>query len=259
MENTKEKILLTGGSGRLGQLLIPLLEEDHEVVAPSHTDFGITWSVDSMREELTNIKPTIVVHCAAITNPMQVHESADNYNAGRSIATNIVGTANLAICCEEQVCKLVYISTDYVYPGDRLAPRDGWAESDPVGPVNNYGRSKLGGELAVQMIEDHLILRCSFTPRPFKHQNALIESVKSPMYIDHAAAVISKMILYEAKGIINIGGTEKCSLYEWALQQGLTVGREHASNLPYKVPNDTSLNIDRMQSRLKLGVASSGR
>lgn len=254
MENTKQKLLLTGGSGRLGQLLIPLLEENYIVDAPSSAEFGVAWTTEAIYDLVDYIKPDIIVHCAAITNPMEDHEAGDNYNAGRSIAANIIGTANLAIACEKLMCKMIYISTDYVYPGNEEAPPGGWKESSPLGPVNNYGRSKLGGELAVQMIEDHLILRCAFTPRPFKHKKALVDSIKSPIYIDEAAAIINKMILYGVTGIVNIGGQNRCSLYKWALLQGLTVGQLFGKDLSYKVPVDTSLNITRMNTLLKTGT-----
>ena len=102
-----------------------------------------------------------------------------------SVKINIVGTANVCLSCIQNDVKLVYISTDYVYPGTN----GNYKETDPLFPVNHYAWSKLGGECAVQLYENSLILRVCMTERPFVHKKALVDSKKNLMYIDEAAGI----------------------------------------------------------------------
>ena len=81
---------------------------------------------------------------------MDIHEK----NINLSIKKNIIGTCNIVRVCNEYNVKLIYFSTNYVYPGKR----GNYKETDPILPCNNYGWSKLGGECAVQMYKNSLIL-----------------------------------------------------------------------------------------------------
>ena len=87
-------------------------------------------------------------------------------NNVKSISINIIGTSNLVIECSKLNIKLVHFSTQYVYPG----LKGNYSETDPVKPFNNYGLSKLGGECAVAMYKNSLILRITMTEKPFLYK-----------------------------------------------------------------------------------------
>ena len=86
----------------------------------------------------------------------------------KSIDLNIIGTANITKVCSDLNIKLIYFSTSYVYPGTK----GNYSELDNLNPINNYAWSKLGGECAVQMYKNSLILRITMTEKPFLHKKA---------------------------------------------------------------------------------------
>lgn len=107
---------------------------------------------------LNDIKPDIIIHCAAWTN-VDGAEDENNWNIVDRI--NRVGTENLAKAAKEVDAKMVYISTDYVFDGQGERP---WELDDKsYAPLNAYGKSKLGGELAVSLIlEKYFIVRIAW-------------------------------------------------------------------------------------------------
>ena len=97
---------------------------------------------------------------------MNLHEK----NINKSIDLNIIGTANITKICSDLKIKLIYISTSYVYPGEK----GNYKETDPIKPINNYGLSKMGGEAAVRMYKNSLVVRASMTEKPFIHSKAFL-------------------------------------------------------------------------------------
>jgi dTDP-4-dehydrorhamnose reductase len=153
-----------------------------------------------------------VIHAGAITRPMVIHED----NPTLSIKTNIVGTSNVVMACEKYKKKIIYISTDYVYEGV-----DGnYKETDAMKPFTKYGWSKLGGECAVKMYDNHLILRMAIQKKPFPHPKALVDMMKSYMYMEDAAEVTLKLL--NEKGIINVGGKSQ-SVYDFVKESNSDV------------------------------------
>ena len=108
----------------------------------------------------------------------------------KSIDLNIIGTANITKICSELKIKLIYFSTNYVYPGIK----GNYSETDSLLPVNNYAWSKLGGECSVQLYKDSLILRVCMTERPFLHKKAFINVKSSFMYHDEVAKILFKLL-----------------------------------------------------------------
>ena len=104
--------------------------------------------------------------------------------------------------------KLIYFSSSYVYPGKK----GNYKENDPVLPINNYAWSKLGGECAVQMYDNHLILRMAMNRKPFPHPKAIKDMKKSLMYIEDAAKITLQLL--DENGIINVGGKSQ-SVYDF--------------------------------------------
>ena len=198
------KILVTGGNGEFCKHLVELGKE-HSFFTPvkSELDVRSYWGIDQYFYRYhTNFD--YVIHAGAITRPMVIHED----NPRLSIHTNIIGTANVVLACERYDKKIVYISTDYVYPGT-----DGnYKETDSMKPFTKYGWSKLGGECAVQLYDNHLILRMAMNRKPFPHPKALIDMRKSLMYIEDAAKVTLQLL--DETGIINVGGKSQ-SVYDF--------------------------------------------
>jgi dTDP-4-dehydrorhamnose reductase len=198
-----KKIVFTGGSGRFAEVF-RLVKHKYQILYPSKTKLNIE-NFNSIIKYLTKNKPDYLIHCAALSRPMDIHEK----NISKSILTNIIGTSNIVRACSQKNIKLIYFSTNYVYPGIK----GNYSERDPVLPINNYAISKLGGECAVQMYKNSLILRISMTEKPFIHKKAFNDVEMNFMYHEQLASNLLKLINY--KGIINVGGSKKI-VYDFA-------------------------------------------
>ena len=126
----------------LGQDLCPILEDEgYEVIETDVQTLDITNS-EMVNNVLKEEKPDVVIHCAAYTN---VDKAEEDIETARLI--NAKGTENIAKVCSKMDVTLVYISTDYVFPGDGNEP---YKPSDTPSPLNNYGLTKFEGEEAVR-------------------------------------------------------------------------------------------------------------
>ena len=105
------KIVITGGSGRFGKEL-KKYKSKHRIFFPEKKDLDIL-DIKKIRKYLQKKKPKILVHLAGLSRPLDVHEK----QIERSIDLNIIGTANITKICKELNIKLIYFSTNYVYPG----------------------------------------------------------------------------------------------------------------------------------------------
>ena len=117
-----------------------------------------------------------------------------------SLNLNIIGTANIVRACSEKKIKVIYVSTSYVYPGKK----GNYKEEDALLPWNNYAWSKLGGECAVQMYKNSLILRVCMTEKPFVHKKAFANVKLNFAFHEDIAKILFKLI--NKKGVINVGG-----------------------------------------------------
>ena len=142
------KIIVTGGSGRFGKILKKISKKNYKF--PNKNELNIM-SLNSIEKYLKKSNAKILIHLAGLSRPMVQHEK----NITQSINLNIIGTSNIVIACKKLKIKLIYFSTSYIYPGDK----GNYKEDDPILPVNNYAWSKLGGESAVQMYNNSLIIR----------------------------------------------------------------------------------------------------
>ena len=238
MRKLKKKIVITGGSGRFGSQ-IKNFKIKHITYFPSKKKFDIL-SLKKMRNYLKKIKPDILIHLAGLSRPMNVHET----NINKSIDLNIIGTANVTKVCSEQKIKLVYISTNYVYPGTK----GNYKETDPLKPVNNYAWSKLGGEASVQLYKNSLILRVSMTEKPFVHSKAFANIKTSFMYHEDVVKILFKLI--NKKGVINVGGKSQ-NIFEFAKKENKKVKKMYMSkNSKIKIPRDSSLNLAKLKKNL---------
>ena len=152
------KILVTGVKGQLGYDVVnELTRRGHTPVGVDIEELDITDGA-ACEALLTQVQPDAVIHCAAWT---AVDAAEDEENIPKVRAVNAEGTRNLAKVCKALDCKMLYISTDYVFDGQGTEP---WqADSTAFGPLSVYGQTKLEGENAVrELLEKYFIVRIAW-------------------------------------------------------------------------------------------------
>ena len=218
----KGKILVTGGEGRFAKVL----KEKNKLL---NLHFATKKNCNilklrSIENIVRKVKPKIIIHCAGLSRPMNIHEK----NITKSIDLNIIGTSNITKICSKYKIKLIYFSTGYVYEGKK----GNYSEKDPVKPFNNYGLSKLGGECAVAMYKNSLILRITMTEKPFVHKKAYSNLKNNFMFHEDLVKILPKII--KQKGILNLGGKSQ-SVFSFAKKYNSKVKKikaKKSSNLP---------------------------
>ena len=202
----QNRIIVTGGTGRFAQVL-KKVKTKYSVFFPTKLQLNIMKEA-SIQKYLRKKKPKYLIHLAGLSRPMSVHEN----DIKKSIELNIIGTANVTKVCSELDIKLIYFSTNYVYPGT-----DGnYSENDNLLPVNNYAWSKLGGECSVQLYKNSLIVRVCMTEKPFLHKKAFVNVKSSFMYHEDVANILFKLL--DKKGVINVGGKSQY-IYDFAKKE----------------------------------------
>ena len=235
----KNIIVVTGGSGRFAQSL-KKTKCKYKFIYPSKNLLNIS-NLHSIKKFLQKVKPKSVLHLAGLSRPMSEHEK----NIRKSINLNIIGTANLVNICSELKIKLIYFSTSYVYPGNK----GNYKEHDALLPWNNYAWSKLGGECAVQMYKNSLILRVSMTEKPFIHKKAFANVKLNFIFHDELAKILIKII--DRKGIINVGGPTK-TVYNFAKKYNPKVKKIFIKkNSLYNFPLNSFMNLSKLKKIIK--------
>ena len=229
--SNKKKIVITGGDGRFANIL-KLYNQKLDIFYPSKKKLNIL-SIKSIELYLMKIKPKYLLHCAALSRPMDIHDK----HITKSIDLNIIGTANIVKVCSNLKIKLIYFSTGYVYQG-KLG---NYKEHDPVLPINNYAWSKLGGECAVQMYRNSLILRITMCEKPFLHKYAFSDVKTNFIFHDEVAKIIPKIL--DKKGIINVGGKIQ-SVYSFAKKYNKNIKKKSGKKF---FPLNPSMNISKLK------------
>lgn len=162
------KVLVTGVNGQLGyDVMNELNQRGHEAIGSDITEsnehfqkyvqLDIT-NKEAVELEITKINPDVVVHCAAWT---AVDLAEDDDKVEKVRAVNAKGTENIALTCKKIDCKMIYISTDYVFNGQGETPWD--PDCKDYKPLNVYGQTKLEGELAVSSnLDKYFIVRIAW-------------------------------------------------------------------------------------------------
>tara|TARA_B100000287_G_scaffold306035_1_gene289171 strand:- start:783 stop:1487 length:705 start_codon:yes stop_codon:yes gene_type:complete len=231
----KKKIIITGGDGRFASVL-KNSNLNLNIKFPNKKQLNIL-NLNSIKKYIKKNKPNYLIHCAALSRPMNIHDK----NISKSITINIVGTCNIVKICSELNIKLIYFSTGYVYEGKK----GNYKEKDPVLPFNNYAWSKLGGECAVQMYKNSLILRLTMCEKPFVHKYAFSDIKTNFMFHEDIAKILPKLL--NKKGVINVGGKIQ-SIYDFARKSGQRVKRSSGQKL---YPPNPSMNILKLKKILK--------
>ena len=233
----EKKILINGGDSRFCFYLKKKFNHKN-VIYTNRKKLDIL-NYRQLIKILKKNKIKIFIHIAALSRPMDIHEK----NIDLSIVTNIIGTANIVRACKKLKIKMIYFSTNYIYP----CKKGNYKETDPLLPINNYAWSKLGGECAVQMLNDSLILRLSMTDYPFAYKKAIKNAYSSFIYNKDFARILPYLL--NQKGIINIGGKRQ-SIFNFAKKNNSKIkGLKIMKNS--KFPKDSSLDTKKFEKILK--------
>lgn len=271
-----KKILITGANGLLGSKIIHKTQKEYEVY-PTHATHPIF--PNSLKMDITDayavghvlnkVKPDVVVHAAAETN---VDKCENDKN--HALKVNADGTNILAKKCSQIGAEIVYVSTDYIFDGEKGL----YTEEDEPNPINYYGLTKLMGEKHIEeSCESFTILRTSvlYGAHPQKPNFAtwviaalregkpftvVEDHYNSPTLADNLAEVILRTTEKGLEGIYHIAGSERISRYMFALKIAQTFSFDSSLIKPIKMselrawmarrPKDSSLCVDRIKKEI---------
>ena len=231
----KKKIVITGGDGRFAKVL-KKNNKKLNIFYPNKKELDIL-NVKSLERYLKKYKPKYVIHAAALSRPMDIHDKL----ISKSINLNIIGTCNIVKVCSDLKIKIIYFSTGYVYEGKR----GNYKENEPVLPINNYAWSKLGGECAVAMYKNSLILRITMCEKPFLHSYAFHDIKTNFIFHEEVVKIIPKIL--NKKGIINVGGKTQ-SIFTFAKKTKKDVKKKSGNKF---LPKNPSMNIEKLNKIMK--------
>lgn len=256
------KVLVTGVKGQLGyDVMKELAKRDIEAVGADIEEMDIT-DAESVTAFLTAAAPDAVIHCAAYT---AVDAAEENQELCQRV--NADGTRNIAAVCRTLGCKMIYISTDYVFDGRGERP---WEPEDERNPLNVYGQSKYEGELAVQeLLERYFIVRIAWVfgvngknfvktmlnlAKSHDHLTVVNDQYGSPTYTYDLARLLVDMVQTEKYGIYHATNEGICTWYEFACeifrQAGLTVTVAPVSAAEYpakaKRPENSRMSKEKL-------------
>lgn len=221
------KILITGSTGMLGSECKRILSEEHEIVAPGKNEMDIV-SWDGVIDNLQDVSPDVVLNCAAYTD---VDACEKETFAVRKI--NVEGPRNLAQCSARYECKLIHISSDYVFDGQKMVPQP-YFEDDAPNPLSAYGLSKMESETAVrENSPNYIIIRSSslygingknfvksVVNKAIKEKKEALKVVNdqfiSPTWTYRLALQIRELLTRDGVGTYHATAEGHCSPFEYA-------------------------------------------
>lgn len=218
------KILVTGINGQLGYDVVKVLNDRKiDCFGAGRNDFDIT-DFAATEKFIKNYKPDAVIHCSAYT---AVDKAEDEVDICRNV--NAIGSKNIAQICKDIDAKMIYISTDYVFPG---VGTEAYEVEDATGPLSVYGITKLEGENFVKEILDkYFIVRISWVFGKNGHNfidtmlrlgkekseiNVVCDQIGSPTYTADLAPLLCDMVLTEKYGVYHATNEGYCSWAEFA-------------------------------------------
>jgi len=274
----KMKILVTGASGLLGNRVVQLaLKRGHEVYAvyKEHmVTLGVPIQLDlteyeKLRKIIFERRPDVIIHAAAYTN-------VDGCEINRDLAwkVNAETTKYLAMASADANSHLIYVSTDYVFDGEKGL----YKEEDKPNPINYYGYTKLKGEEFVkEHVEDWCIARTSviYGWGPAHKQNfatwlisnlkegrevrVLIDQYVSPTFNTNLAEMLLDIAERKITGIFHTAGADRVSRYEFAIKLSQVFNLDKNLIKPIKIdemqwkakrPRDSSLDVSKAKALL---------
>lgn len=248
------KILVTGATGQLGYDVIQELNNRGiECCGPTRQEMDITDEAEVFGC-IEAYKPDGVIHCAAYTAVDRAEDEPD-----RCFKVNVAGTKNIAQACKQFGAKMIFISSDYVFPGEGDRP---YETDDPTGPINVYGKSKAEGEKAILNILDRsFIVRTSWVFG--SHGNNFVKTMLrlgkgrdtisvvndqfgSPTYTVDLAGLLCYMVATEKYGVYHATNEGFCSWADFAEEifrlTGYEIKVERITSLEYPAKAERPLN-----------------
>ncbi len=220
------KILVTGANGQLGSELKKISKQyEYNWKFTSKIEFDFL-NTESISIVLDNIKPNFIINCAAYTLVDQAEIHKKKANTINHLALELISK-----WCHENYCKLIHISSDFVYDGSSSIPIK---ENQKEIPINNYGKTKLKGEIAcLSNCPDSIIIRTSWLYSSFGNNfvkkiinlskrnskiNVVKDQIGSPTYAGDLAEVIMKIIINKhwVSGVFNFSNDGAISRYDFA-------------------------------------------
>ncbi len=218
------RVLVTGGHGQLGRALLRTAPAGMEVVALGSSKCDVT-DPAAVRAIVAQLEPELIVHCAAWTDVDGCERHPE-----RAWRVNALGTQHVATACAEAGAVLVYLSTNYVFDGERDEP---YHEFDRPNPLSVYGASKLAGEEVVRALcPRHAIVRTAMlydahsrnfvtTVLRLAGEQARLRMVAdqygSPTFVDDLARALWQLVAQPAYGTFHLVNQGAVSWYEWAV------------------------------------------
>jgi dTDP-4-dehydrorhamnose reductase len=274
------RILVTGASGLLGSKLVEILLRKGYAVYAGYNEnkpkAGLPIKLDVSNEvdverafEIS--RPEVVVHAAALTD-------VDACELKKELAwsINVVGTRNIVKLSKKYSAFLIYISTDYVFKGDKGM----YSEDDPTEPVNYYGYTKLMGEEEVRLLEEHCVARTSVIYgsipaagkvnfallvvdklRKGEKVRALTDQWNSPTLNVNLAEMIVEIVERRLLGTFHLAGATRISRYDFARLIARKFNLDERLIQPItsneiswiaQRPRDSSLNVEKASRTLKI-------
>ena len=229
----------------LGTQVCRALSDEHQVIptdiVPGCEPLDVA-DVGSVFDTLSRFRPDIVIHCAGMTDVDRCEREPD-----LAFKVNAVGTWNLACACASHNSAIAYVSTDYVFDGEKQEP---YTEFDAPNPVNSYGASKLAGELAVRdLCAKHYIVRTSwlFAPQGTNFPLSILKAaevntqlrvvedqVGCPTYASDLAHFLGSLVGSPLYGVYHFTNAGSCSWYGFAKKILEAAGRTHVKVVPIR-------------------------
>lgn len=273
----KKKLLISGISGLLGSNLAYLLRERYDIKGWYNFHKALIPGVDSyktditdkrsVKEFLSDYKPDIILHCASLTNIDYCEK-----NKEETKRVNVEGTQNIASACNSRDIKLVYVSTDAVYDGQK----GNYTEDDPVSPCNYYGFTKYEAEDTIKEHKNHIIVRTNIFGWNIQNKHSIAEwilynlqngssisgfkdAIFSSIYTIELARIIDIMLDNNLIGTFNLASKTSMSKYDFALLIAEVFNKDKALIRPISIDDypfsakrgkDLSLNTQKLSKAL---------
>ncbi len=222
------RVLVTGAGGLLGRECAAVLDRRHEVIALTSRELDIT---DPARVEaaVAGLAPDAVLNCAAFAQVDRCEVERE-----RAFRVNALGPGHLARALARRGGRLVHISTDYVFDGEKLLP-EAYVEEDPPNPLSWYARTKLAGERAVQeALDNHVIVRTAWlygvqgegfldllldlaVRQGLTEIRVVADQFGTPTWVRRLADQLQCLLEADVRGVLHATSEGWCSRYEWAV------------------------------------------
>jgi UDP-4-amino-4,6-dideoxy-N-acetyl-beta-L-altrosamine transaminase/dTDP-4-dehydrorhamnose reductase len=281
MKKNRKKMLITGISGLLGNNLAYYFKDKYDILGLYSSHLvqvkGVKvkkvdiLSKNSLRKIISDFRPDIVIHCASLTNV-----DFCEVNKGLTKKINVDGTKNVVNGINDDKAKLIYISTDSVYDGEK----GNFVEDGKINPKNYYGVSKYQGELEVSQRKNSLILRTNIfgwniqnkfsigewiiNQLASKHRiKGFKDAIFSSIYTFELAKIIDLTIKKDLRGLYNCASRDSLSKFQFAKELARRFNLDTSLITPILIGDfgfkakrgkNLSLNVDKLSHDLKCGL-----